>query len=75
LLSKKDADAAVREVQAVFNEPPAIYLQYHQGAPLYEVVIFAPNVNNVGRGNTLKAAVDHLKQRNNMGANNDSKRH
>ena len=49
-------------VQSLFNEEPDIHVSIKGSTVLYEIAVYAPGAANVGRGASLSAALQHLKQ-------------
>lgn len=64
MLQSKQVSHVRQAVQTLFNEDPDIHVSIKGDTVQYEIVIYAPGVPNVGRGASLSAALQHLKQRN-----------
>lgn len=58
----KEASLVSEEVKKLFGHAPDIHVRYRSGAIICEVQVFAPRCQNVGRGETLRAALQHLKE-------------
>lgn len=56
----------LQECFKVFNEQPEVFVKVSNGKALYELVIYAPYLHNVGRGYSLQDALKHLKELNHV---------
>jgi len=75
MLKASDIRKVIEDIKGSLGEEPFIFVAVKNGKATYEVCIYKPHVHNVGRGDTLQAAAMHLKERNGLGGNSDSKRH
>lgn len=66
MLDKKQVAQANTELTKLFGHAPDIHVRVRGGVATYEVMCFAPRCNNVGRGESLPAAIFHLKQQNGL---------
>lgn len=67
MLDKKQVASTEAEVLRLFGHLPDIHVRVRGGRALYEVQVFTPRCNNVGRGQSLKDALSHLKEVNGHG--------
>ena len=66
MLDKKQVAATEVEVMRLFGHLPDIHARVRGGVYTYEVQVFTPRCQNVGRGESLPAALLHLKRLNNL---------